>query len=397
MAGRISVQDTAVAGRRSVPSSWLQVTFGLLALLAVIGGVVSIAFNHIVSVTDSSDYSWSDPINQRKNVAALGTYLAIACFVLLLVWAFKAHRATDALRPVGRTWRTGWVIGSWFIPVFNLVGPQLVLSEIDRIARSDRTPHGVGLPWRRTRANPIGWSWWILLVVGGLLQVIGSAVESSATSEGNERTAYVLYSAGFVCWAASSVFGLFYVRGVSARLDTDPAVPVPALTPSSALAPSSSAPSRAEAAAVHTTLDSPAEEVPLAHEPLTEPGSHDDGAPSFDRASRSDRATFIGAAIVAAALIPAYGFVWWVATHDYSFGATRECGTPWEGGLTAWIAFPAFIGAIVTLVMALKAAAKRRGTRIVALWAVLAVALVALSCFAVYAAETSGAALTYCD
>jgi hypothetical protein len=119
-------------------------TFGLLALLAVIGGVVSIAFNHILSVTDSSDYSWSAPINQRRNVAALGTYLGIAGFVLLLVWAFKSHRATDALR----TWRTGRVIGSRFIPVFNLVRPRLVLSEIDRIARSDRTTHG---DWKRAR------------------------------------------------------------------------------------------------------------------------------------------------------------------------------------------------------------------------------------------------------
>jgi hypothetical protein len=253
-----------------VLSSSLQVVLGLLAVLAAIGAVVAIAFNHIVAGSDSSDYSWSDPINERHDVVILGTYLGIAGFALLMVWAFKAHQTTDGLDPARRTWRPGWVISSWFIPVFNLVGPQLVLSEIDRIARSDRTPRGVVPDWRRTRVNPIGWAWWVFLVAGCGLQILGSHVEAAATSVGDERFAYVLYSAGFVCWAASGLCGLFYVRGVAGRLATiDMSARSTHRTPP---IPDASRPPPAGPVSVYDTLDWTAREVHQVHEALTERG-----------------------------------------------------------------------------------------------------------------------------
>jgi hypothetical protein len=75
-----------------------------------------------------------------------------------------------------------------------------------------------------------GWAWWVFLVAGSVLQVIGSHVEASATSVGDERSAYVFYSAGFACWAVSAVFGLVYVLGVAGRLATVGLSATPALT-----------------------------------------------------------------------------------------------------------------------------------------------------------------------
>jgi hypothetical protein len=66
----------------------------------------------------------------------LPTLVAAFVFALtglaFLQWRYRARRGLDRLGATGLTWRPGWAIGGWFIPIANLVIPLLVVNEIDR-------------------------------------------------------------------------------------------------------------------------------------------------------------------------------------------------------------------------------------------------------------------------
>ncbi|MFI1991131.1 DUF4328 domain-containing protein [Actinoplanes sp. NPDC020271] len=75
-------------------------------------------------------------------LAAVAGYAALVIFTIIafMVWL---HRASANLWSTGHamTWRPGWTVAAWLIPVANLVLPLLVVREVDRATRD----HGPGL------------------------------------------------------------------------------------------------------------------------------------------------------------------------------------------------------------------------------------------------------------
>lgn len=217
----------------SVPpalSAWLQTLLWLAGALAAVGSALGLAslllFNALFDMSFSSspisDFERYDSVdNAFRFFLGTGVLVGLPIFVLTVIWAFKANRAADRLRPGPRRWGAGWAIGSWFIPVANAILPKLVLDETERIATASRTGQQVGPDWRRTSTSVIGWLWWITLVGSFLAIDIGIQFDQShefPASRGMENAYYAIVTLGLIAQAAAAVLGVFYVSRVSPAL-----------------------------------------------------------------------------------------------------------------------------------------------------------------------------------
>jgi len=103
-------------------------------------------------------------------VVGAGMVISAASSGLLFsVWMFAAYHDVGALG-VRRRWATGWAVGSWLVPLANLWWPKRIVDEM--WFGSDRTvPPGSSVHPRAT--TPLVSTWWVLLLLGGALPVLG--------------------------------------------------------------------------------------------------------------------------------------------------------------------------------------------------------------------------------
>jgi hypothetical protein len=136
-----------------------------------------------------------------------------------MIWMNSAHKTTQQFWSGPRSWSSGWTVGGWFIPLANLVIPKLVLTEIEKLALAPRTAGAVGPEWRSRRSSAIGWLWWIGLIVGLIINNVGTSLGNEVDSSSGEiRTSYALSAVGCTLIAVSSVFGALYIRRVGRRV-----------------------------------------------------------------------------------------------------------------------------------------------------------------------------------
>jgi len=100
--------------------------------------------------------------------ATIGIWLLlfVAIAVVMIIWWFRVARNTRALGRDGHTWKAGWAIGGWFIPLANFVLPYLVLQEAYQA--SDPDPSATGR-WRQSRRLPLIWVW---MVAAGAMSIL---------------------------------------------------------------------------------------------------------------------------------------------------------------------------------------------------------------------------------
>ena len=118
----------------------------------------------------------SDEVSAADDGVA-GAYLLssmceIALFVLLIVWLWRAYSNTRVFGAGPWRWGRGWTVGSWFIPLANLVIPKLLINDAWRgaDARAPQNPL-----WRRLPVAGVVTMWWVLLVAGRVLLQIADA------------------------------------------------------------------------------------------------------------------------------------------------------------------------------------------------------------------------------
>ena len=86
----------------------------------------------------------------QRSCRRLQVLLAIAVFVLLVIWAFQLTRAVNRHHPYGRTWSPGWAVGAWFIPLASMVLCPMILWEDEKIATAGASE--VRDRWKSVRA-----------------------------------------------------------------------------------------------------------------------------------------------------------------------------------------------------------------------------------------------------
>src|SRR6266508_111508 len=160
------------------------------------------------------------------SVAPVGCSLAAG--VCFLVWLYRARANLGAFYDAHHRLPLGLAVGSWFLPVANLVLPGMVVADA---ARESVPP---GDPRRRRRLVALVWSWWTVYVVATVAAFAGSFAGSTSEREllesrlragesvdvGRARELYgqlvVARLPGALLWLAAAVLVILVVHRINA-------------------------------------------------------------------------------------------------------------------------------------------------------------------------------------
>jgi hypothetical protein len=156
-----------------------------------------------------------------STASALTFMVAIALFVLMIIWLTKARRTANRFGGTETNWSPGWAIGAWFIPLANFILVKLIFMEVERLSTPAADPVPVGTRWKRTRLNPDGWWWFFLGITAVVVAIVGNSL-SDVGDEGLFEFDSGQYRAGLIIGAvASCIAGASLIVGASMlkRLD----------------------------------------------------------------------------------------------------------------------------------------------------------------------------------
>jgi hypothetical protein len=199
----------------------------VVAMLAVTGLAAiwaAVALFHRASVV--SDFTGlggvslqdiSDADSQVSGAVTLFGFLLIATGVVWIIWQFRFATNAQALRG-GYGLAPGWAIGGWFIPVANLVLPQLQLFQAAKASDPDLP---AGQPGAAGRAPTSVAAWWIAYDLGAVLFSIGSLSRPSKNSVDFDIDKFIRADrvSAFAClvYIAAAVIAIVMVRALSDR------------------------------------------------------------------------------------------------------------------------------------------------------------------------------------
>lgn len=113
----------------------------------------------------------SEAMANDNRQAAIGfgqTALYIGCFVVLLMWIYRANKNLRLLRAEGLSFTPGWAVGWFFVPFMNLFRPYQVVSEIWK-ASDPKVGTADDTSWKATTTSPIVGCWWALFLISNFI------------------------------------------------------------------------------------------------------------------------------------------------------------------------------------------------------------------------------------
>ena len=198
--------------------TWLFVAHIVLTALLIIG-----VFNHLRVLSDKEAGGLvfdTKAVNDANAFPAamiiLSGFVALAIFVLLIIWLYRAAKNNEALGRQNPRLGPGWAIGGWFIPVANLVIPFIIMDDVWRgadpsIARGDPA-------WRRTSTLGAIWAWLVTAVIFTIPSFIASSSGDVRADEPDKvRRDDILRIIGAFGAILAAVFAIVVTRRIAAR------------------------------------------------------------------------------------------------------------------------------------------------------------------------------------
>src|SRR3954453_68149 len=136
----------------------------LLAITALTGIFVAIAFFHRASLVDDTNRVFFDldAVNDADSTVsgAVAFFMLglLATGVVWIIWQFRYAKNAELLRG-NYGLPSGWAIGGWFVPLGNFALPQLQLLQAARASDPDLAQ---GQPVASGRAPSMIVPWWVL-------------------------------------------------------------------------------------------------------------------------------------------------------------------------------------------------------------------------------------------
>jgi Domain of unknown function (DUF4328) len=158
-----------LATRAHVLRGWL-LAFSLLTAVEL---ALEIDHLSILGQISAEDYLFSDDVLGAESrlviilLVGLGAYLFATVF--FLVWFHRAYRNLIPLGALKLRYGTGWSIGSWFIPLFNLVRPKQIANDIWRASDPNTANWPYPGTWQSLAVPALLNLWWAAYLIAGFL------------------------------------------------------------------------------------------------------------------------------------------------------------------------------------------------------------------------------------
>jgi hypothetical protein len=157
-----------------------------------------------------------DELDRADNLVALAIglwlLLAVAVFVLSIVWLYRACRNIDAFHVSPLRVGPGWAIGAWFIPVANFIlVPRLIL---DAWRAAD--PAATGNPgWQKLPRLTTVVVWWSLFAAAVVTNRIANVQGLDDAEAAKSHELWLI--ASHLLYIVSAVLAIGSIRAVTAR------------------------------------------------------------------------------------------------------------------------------------------------------------------------------------
>ena len=165
-----------------------------------------------VSVADIEDAD-----SQVTGAVGLFQLGLLATGIVWIIWQYRFAKNAQALRG-NYGLAPGWAIGGWFIPVGNLVLPQLQLFQAAKASDPDRPP---GQAAASGRAPGSVAAWWIAYDLAGVLFAVGQITRPNKDDFDFDLDRFVRADrvSAFACllYVVAAVIAILMVRALSDR------------------------------------------------------------------------------------------------------------------------------------------------------------------------------------
>jgi hypothetical protein len=204
-------------------AKWAQRALIAVVVLNAIG-VVSALFAYQLYGSDLITEDDLDRTDLREGLVALLTFVAyLFAIVFFISWFRRAYRNLPALGATDLRYRSGWTIGSWFIPIVGLILPKQIANDIWRASDPDERPD-LGTLWQGDEVPALYQWWWGFFVVGSLLGNAAFRAELAADDIDGYRRAAVVTIASDLVDVVGATLAVLVIRRTTDRQDARAAV-----------------------------------------------------------------------------------------------------------------------------------------------------------------------------
>jgi hypothetical protein len=216
----------SAAPRESVGVGLAKWTYGLMiatGIAAAVRGVLALAVNQSMNefldtFSDRAASDFVDRANAYDTVDSVYAVATLATFVLLIVFSFRAYKASQTIWAGPRKWSRGWTVGGWFIPFANAYIPASVLIETEKISRAPRMNGNATEGWRQLNRDNGFVLWFVLYLVGLVVASRISSLDASVDDlqDISDRLVVGAIGNGIIC--AGCIVGAVTLKKMAARL-----------------------------------------------------------------------------------------------------------------------------------------------------------------------------------
>jgi Domain of unknown function (DUF4328) len=199
------------------PTKGLQTALTVLFVLTAVGSSISaLVHAHRNTVIDRikdgtatmSQAQRADDFVRATSLALLSLFVTTA--IVFIVWQWSTAKNAGSLGRTAARYGPGWSIGSWFIPLANLVMPVQIMQDLWR----STDPRSSADDWRNgPRSVLVGWWWGAFLVASLISRTISEHGSSLAALQAADTRA----SLSAVVAAIAAILAIGVVRRITAR------------------------------------------------------------------------------------------------------------------------------------------------------------------------------------
>ncbi len=198
--------------------TWLFAAHIVLTVVLIFG-----VFNHFRVLGDKETGGFvfdTKAVNDANALPAamiiVSGIVAIAIFVLLIIWLYRAAKNNDAFGRQNPRLGPGWAIGGWFIPVANFVIPFIIMDDVWR-GSDPSIPRG-DPNWRRSSTLGAIWAWLVTAVIWFVPTLIATSSGDVRADEPEKvRRDDILRIIGAFGAILAAVFAIIATRRIAAR------------------------------------------------------------------------------------------------------------------------------------------------------------------------------------